>query len=782
MKKLIVTILLFIGLTMAQEVPKNWQINSSALTIEKDSTTVFEGKYSAKATWTSTSNQDFDSDPITVEAGTFYARFKVQDNDPAGRARIALIWEGASNSYGSYSQDNTDWQTLVLQGTVPDGATSVQLRVRFYDVSSDWDGDATVFVDSLFLSFNSGQNKVLNPGLELWTGQAAVQHYSIQEIQQTVDGQEGDSPLKDQVVETSGIVTAVSGSSSYIQDGTGAWSGINVYDGTFSGSVAVGDMVTITGKVVEYNNKTEITSITQFEVNSSGNQLPEPTILMTSEIAQEKYEGVLVKVNNVTCTDPDLGFGEWEVDDQSGPARVDDLIFAYTPSLNQNFTSITGIVEYTYSNFKIEPRSMEDIIVESSLPIIHSVNSEVKTPLADEDFTITVIASDEQGIDSVSIDYLINQKVAGHVKLSGTDNDSTFTGAISEVEYENGDVIEWWVVVTDSTGNKSISDTTGFFAGISSIESLSQVDENGVLVYESYFARTTGTATVSDSTFSTTSLQVYIQDETSGINIYKKDLGSINFIEGNSYTVVGELQQYYGLSELVPDDVNTDIIDNGAVDMPAPIDVTISVLLASPEAFEGLLVRIANADTVAGAGTWPMDGENMNMTITDDGGTSQLTLRVDRDTNIDGSDEPTYPITVTGVISQYDRSSPYSDGYQIMPRTRNDIESSTAIGNDDFAQPRSFTLYAAYPNPFNPSTTIAFDVPAELAGQTVQLTIYNVLGQKVATLVDQNLTAGRHIAKWNGRNDLSQAMPSGVYFAILKAAGQQKTSRLLLIK
>ncbi len=216
--------------------------------------------------------------------------------------------------------------------------------------------------------------------------------------------------------------------------------------------------------------------------------------------------------------------------------------------------------------------------------------------------------------------------------------------------------------------------------------------------------------------------------------------------------------------------------------MPLPIEITIATLLASPEAFEGLLVRIANADTVAGAGTWPMDGENMNMTITDDGGTSQLTLRVDRDTNIDGSDEPTYPITVTGVISQYDRSSPYSDGYQIMPRTRNDIESSTAIGNDDFAQPRSFTLYAAYPNPFNPSTTIAFDVPAELAGQTVQLTIYNVLGQKVATLVDQNLTAGRHIAKWNGRNDLSQAMPSGVYFAILKAAGQQKTSRLLLIK
>ncbi len=419
--------------------------------------------------------------------------------------------------------------------------------------------------------------------------------------------------------------------------------------------------------------------------------------------------------------------------------------------------------------------------VSDQSPSIASVWASDMVPAADTDLTVYAVVTDDNGLSSVELKFSVDGGTEATLAMSVANGD-TFMVDIPASNYNDGSRVEYRVEATDDNSQMTASATTGFFAGNSAISSIRQIDADGALLYKDYAARIMGTVTAGDSIFSLSSLQTYIQDSEAGINVYGEGMGAVNMEEGSMYQVTGKLDQYNGLAELVVSSAD-DIMDKGVNENPpAPIEITIATLLASPEAFEGLLVRIANADTVAGAGTWPMDGENMNITITDDEGTSQLTLRVDKDTNIDGSDEPTYPITVTGVISQYDRSSPYSEGYQILPRTRDDIESSTAIGDGDFVQPLSFTLYAAYPNPFNPSTTIAFDVPADMAGQTVELSIYNVLGQKVVTLVDQNLTAGRHTAKWNGRNSASRAMPSGVYFAILKAAGQQKTSRLLLIK
>ncbi len=492
------------------------------------------------------------------------------------------------------------------------------------------------------------------------------------------------------------------------------------------------------------------------------------------------------KIGADDLSDPGSG---WDVAGVSGATKDHTLVRKSSVSSgNMNWAASAGTnaddsewVVYDKDTFSYLGAHTFDGGVSDQSPSIASVWASDMVPAADTDLTVYAVVTDDNGLSSVELKFTVDGGSEATLAMSVANGD-TFMVDIPASNYNDGSRVEYHVEATDDNSQMTASGTTGFFAGTSSISSIRQIDADGALLYKDYAARIMGTVTAGDSIFSLSSLQTYIQDSEAGINIFGSGMGAVNMEEGSMYQVTGKLDQYNGLAELVVSSAD-DIVDKGVnEDPPLPIEITIATLLASPEAFEGLLVRIANADTVAGAGTWPMDGENMNMTITDDGGTSQLTLRVDRDTNIDGSDEPTYPITVTGVISQYDRSSPYSDGYQIMPRTRNDIESSTAIGNDDFAQPRSFTLYAAYPNPFNPSTTIAFDVPAELAGQTVQLTIYNVLGQKVATLVDQNLTAGRHIAKWNGRNDLSQAMPSGVYFAILKAAGQQKTSRLLLIK
>ncbi len=100
-------------------------------------------------------------------------------------------------------------------------------------------------------------------------------------------------------------------------------------------------------------------------------------------------------------------------------------------------------------------------------------------------------------------------------------------------------------------------------------------------------------------------------------------------------------------------------------------------------------------------------------------------------------------------------------------------------GHDDGQLPESFSLHDAYPNPFNPGTTIEYALrqPTE-----VNLSIYNVLGQRVVTLQDGVKSAGRHLAVWNGQDDRDQPVASGVYLYRLTARGQSSTKKLVLLK
>ena len=94
-------------------------------------------------------------------------------------------------------------------------------------------------------------------------------------------------------------------------------------------------------------------------------------------------------------------------------------------------------------------------------------------------------------------------------------------------------------------------------------------------------------------------------------------------------------------------------------------------------------------------------------------------------------------------------------------------------------------LGANYPNPFNPTTRIPYVVGGGTAAPAtpVRLTIYDVSGARVATLVDARLAPGTYEAVWNGINDAGQSMASGIYFAKLTAgAGAPLTRKLVLLK
>ena len=90
------------------------------------------------------------------------------------------------------------------------------------------------------------------------------------------------------------------------------------------------------------------------------------------------------------------------------------------------------------------------------------------------------------------------------------------------------------------------------------------------------------------------------------------------------------------------------------------------------------------------------------------------------------------------------------------------------------ALPETFVVHAAYPNPFNPVTNIRFDLPAD---GMVNVSIFNIRGQQVETIVQEELAAGQHIIPWS-----AAMLPSNLYFYRVQYGGQTSTNKVLLIK
>ena len=108
----------------------------------------------------------------------------------------------------------------------------------------------------------------------------------------------------------------------------------------------------------------------------------------------------------------------------------------------------------------------------------------------------------------------------------------------------------------------------------------------------------------------------------------------------------------------------------------------------------------------------------------------------------------------------------------------------TAVAPVDGSVPVAYALDNAYPNPFNPSTTIRFALPF---ASNVKLVVYNILGQRIATLADGMMAAGQHEVQWHALSDRNLSVSSGIYFYRLEASGSKgerflDTKKVMLLK
>ncbi|HEX7881043.1 MAG TPA: hypothetical protein VF720_16655 [Candidatus Eisenbacteria bacterium] len=390
-------------------------------------------------------------------------------------------------------------------------------------------------------------------------------------------------------------------------------------------------------------------------------------------------------------------------------------------------------------------------------PTIVAEHRNVCAPLGGQSVTVidTVTAA-----TSATLTYHING--GGPINVGMTQSGTQWSGVIPA--QVNGTVVTYQVVATNAQGMDT-GTSRGYFVGTKTIASLRNPDPvTGVEPFRFYGVRIAGTVTAAQGTFSAVNTDFWVQDGTGGIRIFKFGLPASSPALGDQVTIAGELDQFNGLLEIENSPTCGDLeisIDNPGV-APAPVLINSCDL---GEDTEGLFVKMEFpfADTTGNnSANW---GANKTYRIHDCLPDTVL-LFIDTDTNIDGTPIVRTQMGITGISNQFDTVSPFTAGYQIIPRSLSDIAYVyTTADVPGSAGGLKARLLPNAPNPFKDATTIRYDVAGSgnARGEVaVRINLYDVAGRLTRTLLNESKLPG----SYELRVDASEMgdSPSGIYF------------------
>jgi predicted extracellular nuclease len=250
----------------------------------------------------------------------------------------------------SVTNGNTDWSSSA--GTTTEDSEWLVFDINEWMYLGTHEDLSTSIVfgctDSMATNYcvdcNTDDGSCIYPELNL----------TIAEIQGMIDS----SPYEGSVVTTTGLVVAKSESSYFLQDSIGAWNGIYVYD--TNDSLVVGNRISITAIVAEYYGATQLNSVSNLTVLSS--EFTNLPATVNADLANtEAYEGVLVTIDTLQCFTEANSFGESELFDSLDTLVIDDLFYEFTPTVG-SYYQVTGVIHYSYGNYKVNPRSASDIV------------------------------------------------------------------------------------------------------------------------------------------------------------------------------------------------------------------------------------------------------------------------------------------------------------------------------------------------------------------------------------------------------------------------------------
>jgi len=121
-----------------------------------------------------------------------------------------------------------------------------------------------------------------------------------------------------------------------------------------------------------------------------------------------------------------------------------------------------------------------------------------------------------------------------------------------------------------------------------------------------------------------------------------------------------------------------------------------------------------------------------------------------------------------------------ADGFIVG--SNNDTPNMLTVGTlsvDDNTVPTVYALHQNYPNPFNPTTKISYDLPD---ASVVSLSIYDLMGREIRTLINSEQNAGFKIIQWNATDNLGKSVPAGMYIYTIQAGEFRQTRKMVLLK
>jgi hypothetical protein len=253
--------------------------------------------------------------------------------------------------------------------------------------------------------------------------------------------------------------------------------------------------------------------------------------------------------------------------------------------------------------------------------------------------------------------------------------------------------------------------------------------------------------------------------------------------KGHRYTIAGADEEFYKENEFA---FITYVRDDGAASVQTPPVLPISLVsrdtcdaarnLMDGKDYLSLLVNLRNVTVVQRFNPLPTNGFHVAGPYPD----NTDTMFVENQNTVLGANVATnYPavgslVNVVGLVHYTTNTS--TPSVRVCPRSQADItlmSPPTGVGGSLPAK----LAFAAFPNPSR-NVNLAFALPK---AAHVSLGVYDLLGRKVATIVNGNMSAGSYSRSWNGRDDSGNSVNSGVYFYRLNVDGQVRTARTMVI-
>ncbi len=643
------------------------------------------------------------------------------------------ITGGEALAYTYTATDSDDDAVTFALVSGPEGMTVSDAGALAWTPDTDADSAYTVVVSATdgTDSVNDTATVTVVPG---------ILDLTIQQIQTPTDDTDA-SPYVGMTVRTTGVVTAIDtlGDQGYfIQDGTGDYSGVFVYDN--DNTPAVGDNITIVAEVSEYYNLTELGYVSSITVNSSGNDLPAAQLITLAE-AGEPLEGVLVSVDSVLVLDSNYEYGEWLVTDGVDSLQIDEQLFAFVPDSGKTY-SVTGPLNYTYSQYKIAPRNMDDIVL-IKFPDTGVMALDLNTGNLgftmfndgnlgyhdDGDLPNRGVGITWKGANGLwkaaavygrtSVGLAVgNANNNGGVALDDVQNIESYWGMFGLQSEEGFDQVTPPAVFDDNLQGE------GLYTDIPvTVKAYANTGEDWI--YLRYgFTNNTG-AEVND-------LVAGLFADLDVTDDYTNNKAGYAEGEWMIYEYINDSNPYYGLAAVNKWD--------------APGGATVTSSNVSQDEFRSKAFEyITNQDFTA-----PPTGDQR----------SWIGIKVPN-IAVGETQWVTFTILAADNLEDLRHNADLAVRKAIDDLGWAEEGGYTDVDGNLNVVPEEYSLSQNYPNPFNPSTSITFGLPE---ASQVKLSVYNLLGETVDVLVSTDMSAGYHSVNWNASN-----LASGIYFYTIEA-------------